>query len=190
MTVSEYIEKKEKALATLETMKYELSNQVASKYCRAKYEAIDMAIKALEQQPSDEIIKYLECNDIDVQKFTKDMKKQRLQAIKSNISEDCVSRQAVIEYIEACGAELGHDLENESVREDILNMPPVTPTFPKGATNGNMIKAMFPYIKIYEHEKTDICDAHIQIDIWDFTNYVSKDWWNAPYGEKRGNENG
>lgn len=57
-------------------------------------ECIDYAIKALEQQPSD----------------------------------DCVSRQAVIEYIEACGAELGHDIENESVREDILNMPPVTPT--------------------------------------------------------------
>lgn len=52
---------------------------------------------------------------------------------------------------------------------------------PDNATNGDMIKAMFPYIKIYEHEKTDISDAHIQIDIWDFTNYVSKDWWDAPY---------
>lgn len=46
--------------------------------------------KALEQQPV-----YIECNDIDVQKFTEDMKKQRLQVIKPNISEDCVSRQAV-----------------------------------------------------------------------------------------------
>lgn len=52
---------------------------------------------------------------------------------------------------------------------------------PENATNGDMIKAMFPYIKIHEHEKTDICDAYIQIDIWDFSIYVSKEWWNAPY---------
>ena len=52
---------------------------------------------------------------------------------------------------------------------------------PDNATNGDMIKAMFPNIKIHEHEKTDICDAYIQIDIWDFSICVSKDWWNAPY---------
>lgn len=52
---------------------------------------------------------------------------------------------------------------------------------PKGATNGDMIKAMFPYIKIHEHKRTDICDAYIQIDIWDFSICVSKDWWDAPY---------
>lgn len=33
--------------------------------------ALDMAIKALEQQPSDESIKYLECNNIDVQNSPK-----------------------------------------------------------------------------------------------------------------------
>ena len=96
--------------------------------------------KALEQQPSDETIKYLECNDIDVQEFIKAMKKQPLQAVQPNSTQlifemmnrppcdDCVSRQAVIEYIKNCGAELGHDCENEAVVEDILNMPPVTPT--------------------------------------------------------------
>ena len=52
---------------------------------------------------------------------------------------------------------------------------------PKNATNGDMIQAMFPNIKIHEHEKTDICDAYIQIDIWDFSIYVSKEWCNAPY---------
>jgi len=51
-----------------------------------------------------------------------------MQMLEQPTSDDCISRQAVIEYIEACGAELGHDIENESVREDILNMPPVTPT--------------------------------------------------------------
>lgn len=50
-----------------------------------------------------------------------------IKALEQQPCDDCVSRQAVIEYIEACGAELGHDIENESVREDILNMPSVTP---------------------------------------------------------------
>ena len=62
-------------------------------------------------------------------------------------------------------------------------LPPATPTFPEDATNGNIMTTMFPDIKIREHEKTDICDAYIQIDIWDFSIYVSKDWWNAPYKE-------
>jgi len=51
-----------------------------------------------------------------------------IKALEQQPSDDCVSRQAVIEYIEACGAELGYELDNESVREDILNMPPAIPT--------------------------------------------------------------
>lgn len=47
---------KEEAIAVLVNAKYELSNQVASKHCRAKYEAIDIAIKALEQQTSDDCV--------------------------------------------------------------------------------------------------------------------------------------
>lgn len=43
---------REKAIAVLGNAKYELSNRVASKYCREKYEAIEMAIKALEQEPT------------------------------------------------------------------------------------------------------------------------------------------
>jgi len=42
-------------------------------------------------------------------------------------SEDAISRKAVVKYIKASDAELGHDSENEIVVEDILNMPPVTP---------------------------------------------------------------
>lgn len=95
------------------------------------------------------------------------------KALEQQPSDDCVSRKDVLEMF-------GYETA-------IYDLPPVTPTFPKGATNGDMIKTMFPYIKIHEHEKTDICDAHIQIDIWDFTIYVSKDWWDTPY--KRGNEN-
>ena len=56
-------------------------------------EEIDMAIKALEQEPS----------------------------------EDCVSREAVLEYIEGSEAELGHSSENELVCQDIKELPSVTP---------------------------------------------------------------
>lgn len=65
---------------------------------------------------------------VDEDMYKKVMETINNQMFSQPTSDDCVSRQAVIEYIEACGAELGHDLENESVREDILNMPPVTPT--------------------------------------------------------------
>ena len=58
-----------------------------------KKEALEMAIKALEQGPC----------------------------------EDCISRQAVLEYIEASDAELGHSSENELVCQDIKELPPVTP---------------------------------------------------------------
>lgn len=54
--------------------------------------------------------------------------KQDCPLIEIEQSEDCVSRQAVIEYLKGCDAELGHDIENEAVVEDILEMPPVTPT--------------------------------------------------------------
>ena len=41
--------------------------------------------------------------------------------------DDCISRQAVLEYIEGSWAELGHSSENELVCQDIKKMPPVTP---------------------------------------------------------------
>lgn len=42
-------------------------------------------------------------------------------------AEDCISRQAVLEYIEGSEAELGHSSENELVCQDIKEFPPVTP---------------------------------------------------------------
>ena len=41
--------------------------------------------------------------------------------------EDAISRKAVVKYIKASDADLGHDSENEFAVEDILNMPHVTP---------------------------------------------------------------
>lgn len=42
-------------------------------------------------------------------------------------AEDCISRQAVLEYIEGSEAELGHSSENELVCQDIKEFPPVIP---------------------------------------------------------------
>ena len=164
---------KEQAIAILSNEK-----RLCKPYVKKKmgedlvYEALDMAIKALEQQPSDETIKYLECNDIDVQKFTESMKKQRLQVIKPNICDDCVSRQAVVEYIKSCGAELGHDIENESVREDILNMPPVTPAH------------CIAEVRFSKEDLREICNERIEIEC---THGICKHCHNAVknYGNGR-----
>ena len=62
---------------------------------------------------------------------------------------------------------------------------------PKGATNGDMMKVMFPNIEADEI-KTDT-GGYIEVKYLDTTDKCDatafrKDWWNAPY--KRGNENG
>ena len=54
---------------------------------------------------------------------------------------------------------------------------------PEGATNGDIIKAMFPYIKV-----EDKCSMYYSVNIENLSadkglNTVGfrKDWWNAPY---------
>ena len=118
--------------------------------CRHEKDFYNAIIKALEQQHNDDVmaihtqglaegIRCAMCTNtmksdrgcdggcvVDEDMYKKVMETINNQMFSQPTSDDCVSRQAVIEYIEACGAELGHDLENESVREDILNMPPVT----------------------------------------------------------------
>lgn len=136
---------------------------------------VDELESKLEQQPSEEAIKYLECNDIDVQKFTEAMKKQRLQVIKPNICDDCVSRQAVVEYIKACGAELGDDIENEFVREDIQALPPVTPIH-------GTCKDCF-YYNIDEDGHGYHCEKYGYTRFPVYADFYCKDF------EKRGNEN-
>lgn len=115
-----------------------------------------------------------------------------IKALEQQSIEERVSRKAVFETIDDCNSDglkgifCSYD-DGERFKEYIKKLPPVIPTFPEGTTNGDIMTAMFPDIKIREHEKTDICDAYIQIDIWDFSICVSKDWWDEPY--KRGNEN-
>lgn len=64
-------------------------------------------------------------NDMD--KTTIDACKGAIELLEQEPCDDCVSRQAVLEYIEGSWAELGHSSENELVCQDIKEMPPVTP---------------------------------------------------------------
>ena len=56
----------QEAIEILQTMEYELSNQVGSKYCQKKYEAVKMSIEALEQESIlDKIKSEILCNIVE-----------------------------------------------------------------------------------------------------------------------------
>ena len=108
-----------------------------------------------------------------------------IKALEQQPSDDCVSRADLIDKLEILDKRYGSDFYWE-VRKIVDILPPVTPTFPKGATNGDMIKAMFPKIEIY----TDVINEIVDVEICEDSSELrcSIDWWNAPY--KRGDENG
>ena len=56
-------------------------------------------------------------------------------------------------------------------------------TIPVGATNGDVIKAMFPYVNVKNEcaEYYSVNIENLQEDIACNTVGFSKDWWNAPY---------
>ena len=100
-------------------------------------------------------------------------------------SDDCVSRE------EALMALTGENLNTKSALElialfnkRIQSLPPVTPTFPKGATNGDIIKAMFPNIEVNEIETNT--GGYIDVKYLDTIRECDsmaflRGWWNAPY---------
>lgn len=52
---------------------------------------------------------------------------------------------------------------------------------PKDATNGDMIKAMFPNAKTWEVARDDVHCAYIEFkDICEIKSFPLS-WWNAPY---------
>lgn len=73
----------------------------------------------------------------------------------------------------------------------ILDFQPTIQAIPitENATNGDMIKAMFPQIKMREHNKFMFVVEGMAFNHESYSNLFFKDWWNAPYEEKRGNEN-
>lgn len=71
-------------------------------------------------------------------------------------------------------------LINRSIVPKVQAIP-----IPEGASNGDIIKAMFP-----EYEETRMC-GDVRYGSKEYVNLefvVNEDWWDAPY--KRGNENG
>ena len=74
------------------------------------------------------------------------------------------------------------DEEFEAMDDAFNNAKPL----PKDATNGNIFKAMFSNLTIYENrDNKDYPYVDVIIGEHDSTCYP-KDWWNAPY--KRGEE--
>ena len=56
---------------------------------------------------------------------------------------------------------------------------------PKGATNGDIIKAMFPHSLFEEHTDSD---GYTWMIMWNGIDYQCDfdiDWWNSPYKENK-----
>ncbi len=155
--------------------------------------------RLLEQQPNDETIKYLECNDIDVQKFTEAMKKQRLRVIKPNICDDCISRentkQFLYERLDKLNDNELYDIFSRIIDDMYNELPPVTPT--------QCIAA----VRFSKDDLREICNERIEIECmhgtckdceyWDKEEHLcyalgfdtGKDWYCANY-QKRGDSDG
>ena len=85
-------------------------------------EALDMAIKALEQEPCEDW-----CNVLSdkmtleqARQAVKDLRKKLAECLWQEPCEDCISRQAVLDLVNA-------DWKYENLESDIANLPSVTP---------------------------------------------------------------
>lgn len=59
---------------------------------------------------------------------------------------------------------------------------PTVLTIPENPTNGDVIKALFPNIEIYDSEKMESVYTGIPFGKYVGANVVCmRDWWNAPY---------
>jgi hypothetical protein len=75
---------------------------------------------------------------------------------KCSTSDDCISRQAVLDKAYAYGNGLVPEGYCVDV-EDIQALPPVIPIFPNSATNGDMILTVFDTATVYEIDKENDC---------------------------------
>lgn len=73
-----------------------------------------------------------------------------IQALNQEPCDDCISRQAVLEYIEGNEADLWHKSENELVCQDIKELLPVIPTRKTGRwIKGNSYGDQYNYYQSY-----------------------------------------
>lgn len=93
------------------------------------------------------------------------------QLLEQQSCEDCMSRQAVIDLINA-------DWKYEGLELSVNELPPIIPILPKDVTNGDMIKAMFPNCKLILDN-----DGYIGLrpagENWII--WVTQSWWNVLY---------
>lgn len=58
---------------------------------------------------------------------------------------------------------------------------------PRNATNGDVIKAMFPNASFHYHKASDIVEDYVSVNINDcdtIQDYTMA-WWNTPYKENK-----
>lgn len=104
-------------------------------------EALDMAIKALDQQSSEDLIKQVYeqerwLSDAGYNSYNVDIAfKSIVKAIENvhiTVSDDCVSRKAMLNAITEIDNNVNMDIYTNEVREIIKALPPVTPTHKVG----------------------------------------------------------
>lgn len=65
-----------------------------------------------------------------------------------------------------------------------VDKSPTVLTIPENPTNGDMIKALFPNIEIYDSEKMESVYTGIPFGKYIGANVdCMREWWNAPYKE-------
>ena len=93
------------------------------------------------------------------------------------------------ERIRAAGGMVEDDL-TEDFKDGVLTVLAMLKThqtvltIPENPTNGDMIKALFPNIEIYDSEKMESVYTGIPFGKYIGANVdCMRDWWNAPYKE-------
>ena len=92
--------------------------------------------------------------------------------------EDAVSREFMYKLGAKCIAVRTENGELVAIAS-IESLPSVTPKqkwIPEGATNGDVIKTMFPNAKITEYG-----DCLVDFTYQTESQFFTLDWWNAPY---------
>lgn len=112
-------EEREKHLDWLYRLKSEIFVFMPKDWMIPFADALDVAIKALEQEPY--VVNTKDLSDDEIKKFEEVMKNVRVQVIQQEPCDDCISRQAVLDLI------ADYDLSMGQVVRGIHALPSVTP---------------------------------------------------------------
>lgn len=105
-----------------------------------------------------------------------------------------IDADKIISLFKAVCERCGKDKQYDGVMcracefEDVIDIVENAPTLdvvqiPEGATNGDMLKALFPYIR-----EEDKCQMYYSVNLENLSRDrafnevgIKKDWWDAPY---------